>query len=87
MSVIFLMKTHCVCYHKMQKNMTPHDKTTYVLIVALRPDEAPLGVAEVEAAGHPRDLPLAVHEDARQVVTGLRLGLGVVMLTLRLKYS
>ena len=59
---------------------------TYILIVALWPDEAPLGVAEVEAAGHPRDLPLAVHEDAGQVVHRLSLGLGVVML-LGLKYS
>ena len=57
------------------------------MIVAFRPDEAPLGVAEVEAAGHPRDLPLAVHQDAGQVVHRLRLGLGVVMLTLGLKYS
>ena len=72
-----------------KKILCSHEKLdkTYILIVAFRPDEAPLGVAEVEAAGHPRDLPLAVHQDAGQVVHRLGLGLGVVMLTLGLKYS
>ena len=90
MSVIFLIFLMIVCYyHEISKKYCSQYKLdkTYILIVAFRPDEAPLGVAEVEAAGHPGDLPLTVHQDAGQVVHRLGLGLGVVMLTLGLKYS
>ena len=84
-NVIFLMKTHCVIM-KIERESRDF-QTTHVLIVAVRPHEAPLCVVEVEAAGHPGDLPLAVHQHAGQVVAGLRLGLRVVMVTLGLKYS
>ena len=84
----YFLDENTLCYHEIQKNTALLIKCkTYILIVALRPDEAPLGVTEVEAAGHPRDLPLAVHQDAGQVVDRLSLGLGVVRMTLGLKYS
>ena len=43
-SSLFVMKTHCVIMNY-SINYSPHDNSlTYILIVALRPDEAPLGV-------------------------------------------